>query len=72
MSVLRPLLLFLLLLLLFPAVSTSFTALQTGFDSLAWWQWALVALLPALAWLWLRHFSALGCRDTCRPPRPSR
>jgi hypothetical protein len=66
---LRPILLFLLLLALFPAIATFVQALRTGFAGLAWWQWVLLALLPVLAWLWLRHFSILGCRDACRPPR---
>lgn len=63
----RPLLLFLLLMLLFPAVSTLITAMQAGFKALAWWQWGLITLLPGLAWLWLRYFSVFGCRDACRP-----
>jgi hypothetical protein len=64
-SALRPLRLFLLLLLLFPALTTFFTAWQSGFAALAWWQWLLIALLPGLLWLWLRHFSMLGCRRDC-------
>ncbi len=65
----RPLLLFGLLLLLFPAVSALFTGLRDGFATLAVWQWALVLLLPGLVWLWYRHFSRLGCRDGCAPLR---
>lgn len=64
----RPVLLFLLLLLLFPAITVFVQALRTGFAALTWWRWALLALLPVLAWWWLRHFSILGCRDACRPP----
>lgn len=67
----RPLLHFLLLLLLFPAVSTLFAALQAGFSTLAWWQWGLIALLPGLIWLWLRHFTIIGCSTACRPQDPS-
>jgi hypothetical protein len=63
--------LFLLLLLLFPAISTFVTALKGGFTALAWWQWGLLALLPGLAWLWLRHFSVLACHEGCRPQRSS-
>ncbi|MGQ9684947.1 MAG: hypothetical protein ACUVT2_01395 [Thiobacillaceae bacterium] len=57
---LRPLRLFLLLLLLFPALTCLVAAWRTGFADLTWWQWLLIALLPGLAWLWLRHFSVLG------------
>ncbi len=66
---LRPIGLFLLLLLLFPALSAFFNGLDTGFSGLAWWEWGLLALLPALVWLWLRHYSILGCRDACKPHR---
>ncbi|NWG75860.1 MAG: hypothetical protein HXY24_14875 [Rubrivivax sp.] len=65
---LRPIGLFLLLLLLFPALGIFINALEAGFSGLAWWQWGLLAALPGLAWLWLRHFSVLGCRDRCRLP----
>lgn len=68
---LRPLRLFLLLLLLFPALTTLVRAWRTGFAALAWWQWLLIALLPGLAWLWLRHFSLLGCSGaTGLSPKP--
>lgn len=61
MSMLRSLRLFLLLPLLFPALTSLVAAWRTGFADLAWWQWLLIALLPGLAWLWLRYFSVLGC-----------
>ena len=65
---LRPLVLFLLLLLLFPAVSVLVGAVRNGFGYLAGWQWLLLLLLPALAWGWWRHFSVFGCRAACRQP----
>ncbi len=61
----KPLYLFVLLLVLFPAIGVFVEAIETGFSNLAWWQWGLVAILPALAWIWFRHFSAIGCRDAC-------
>lgn len=65
----RPLFIFGLFLLLFPAVAALFTGLREGFATLAVWQWALVLLLPGLVWLWYRHGSRLGCRDRCSPLR---
>ncbi len=61
----RPLLLFLLLLLLFPAAA-SVARWWQGAD-LSGLEWAGVCAFPLLAWLWLRHFSVLGCRR-CQPP----
>lgn len=65
---LRPLALFLLLLLLFPAVSVLVGALRDGFEDLDGWQWALLLLLPVLVWIWWRHFSVFGCGASCRQP----
>ena len=65
---LRPLVLFLLLLLLFPAVSVLVGAVRDGFEDLAGWQWLLLLLLPVLAWGWWRYFSVFGCRAACRQP----
>ncbi len=65
----RPFWLFLLLLLLFPATSVLVQWLSGEKDSLAWWELALLAAFPLLAWVWLRHFSVLGCREGCRPPK---
>jgi hypothetical protein len=62
----RPVLLFLLLLVLFPATS-SLVRWLAG-DSLDPLEWLGVAAFPVLAWLWLRHFSVLGCRAGCAPP----
>lgn len=62
----RPLLLFLLLLLLFPAV-TSLVRWWQG-ESLGTLEWAGVIAFPVLAWLWLRYFSLLGCKDACKSP----
>lgn len=69
---LRPLALFALLLLLFPAIAVFVQALQAGFAGLSWWEWSLIAALPALAWVWFRHFSVMGCRDDCRHPQGGR
>lgn len=65
----KPYALFALLLALFPAIATLVEAYARGFADLAWWQWALLGALPALAWLWLRHFSILGCRAARAPER---
>ena len=64
----KPFLLFLLLLALFPAIAVVVQVATEGPDGLAWWQWALLAAFPALVWTYLRHFSRLGCRDSCLPP----
>ncbi len=66
----KPLLLFALLLLLFPAIG-SVAAWWRG-DALDIWQWLGVLAFPLLAWLWLRHFSILGCREGCVPPAQKR
>lgn len=58
---LRPLLLFLLLLALFPAIGVAVQVAGEGWAGLSFWQWLLLAALPLLAWLWLRHFSILAC-----------
>lgn len=60
----KPILLFLLLLLLFPAIGSV----------VRWWQgqdlspleWAGVLAFPLLAGLWVRHFSILGCKGACQ------
>ncbi len=64
----KPFLLFLLLLLLFPALTVLVDWLQGGQAPQAWWQWALLVALPALVWLYVRHFSLLGCGRGCRWP----
>lgn len=66
----RPALLFLLLLVLFPATSSLVRWLDG--ESLDLVEWLGVAALPVLAWLWLRHFSVLGCRAGCAPPDDQR
>lgn len=65
---LRPLLLFLLLLALFPAITVVVKALESGLAGLAMWEGFLLAAFPILAWIYLRHFSRLGCREGCSPP----
>lgn len=65
----KPFYLFALLLVLFPAIGVLAEAWRDGFAHLAWWQWGLLAALPALAWIWLRYFSLLGCRDACAVER---
>jgi hypothetical protein len=66
----RPVLLFVLLLLLFPATS-SLVRWLAG-DSLGLLEWLGVAAFPVLAWLWFRHFSVLGCQTGCAPPDDKR
>lgn len=62
----KPVLLFLLLLVLFPAIG-SVAAWFRG-DAMSLLDWLGVLAFPLLAWLWFRHFSALGCRESCLPP----
>ncbi len=62
----RPLYLFALLLLLFPAITVLVQAWELGLQSLGGWQWSLLVALPALAWIWLRHFSVLACLNGCQ------
>ncbi len=62
----KPLLLFLLLLVLFPAIGRVAAWLRG--EVMAFWDWLGVLAFPLLAWLWLRHFSILGCRESCLPP----
>lgn len=66
----KPLYLFVLLLTLFPAIGVLAEALENGFADLTWWQWALLAALPILAWIWFRYFSVIGCRDACAAREP--
>lgn len=68
----RPLGIFLIWMVLFPAIATLARALDEGFRTLAAWEWALLAAAPIAFWLWLRNFSLLACRnvDACRPERP--
>lgn len=63
----KPLLLFLLLLCLFPAISAAVRLAGEGVTAVAVWEWPLLVALPALLWIWFRHFSVLGCRDDCHP-----
>lgn len=62
----KPVLLFLLLLALFPAIG-SVAAWLRG-DAMTLLDWLGVLAFPLLAWLWVRHFSILGCRESCLPP----
>jgi len=62
----KPVLLFLLLLALFPAVGSVDTWLRG--EAMAFWDWLGVLVFPLLAWLWFRYFSILGCRQSCLPP----
>lgn len=64
----RPLLLFVLLLLLFPALGAGIRWVNDAQAELAWWEWALLGSLPVLLGLYLRYFSILACRGHCRPP----
>ena len=65
---LRPWLLFVLLLALFPALGVAVRWLDGSQAELAWWEWALLGSLPVLLGLYLRYFSILTCRGGCRPP----
>lgn len=62
----KPVLLFLLLLALFPAIGSVATWLRG--DAMTLPDWLGVLAFPLLAWLWFRHFSILGCREDCLPP----
>ena len=62
----KPVLLFLLLLLLFPAIG-SLGAWLRG-EPMSMLDWLGVLGFPLLAWFWMRHFSILGCREICLPP----
>jgi len=68
----RPVYLFLLLLALFPAIAVVVKVMESGWAELVWWEWALLAAFPLLAWAWARHFSVLGCdacaKDACKTP----
>lgn len=62
----KPLFLFALLLLLFPAIGSVVSFIEG--ESLESWEWLGVIAFPLLAWLWLRHFSVLGCKEGCAMP----
>ena len=62
----KPVLLFFLLLALLPALG-SLAAWLWG-EAMSFLDWLAVLAFPLLAWLWLRHFSILGCREGCMPP----
>lgn len=66
----KPFYLFALLLALFPAIGVLVEAFDTGIAALLWWQWLLLLALPALVWVWFRHFSVLGCQDACTLDSP--
>lgn len=59
----KPILLFLLLLCLFPATHSLVTWYRG--EPMGFGDWLGVAAFPLLAWLWLRYFSVLGCREGC-------
>lgn len=59
----KPVLLFALLLALFPAIG-SLVAWVEG-ESMTSLDWLGILAFPLLAWLWLRHFSILGCKGSC-------
>jgi len=66
---LRPILLFFLLLALFPAMG-SVARLVRG-EALAPLDWLGIAAFPVLIWSWWRHFSRFGggaaCHGGCLP-----
>jgi hypothetical protein len=67
----KPVLLFLLLLALFPAIG-SVVRLVRG-APLAPLDWLGVAIFPGLVWAWWRYFSRFGggaaCQGGCLPAR---
>jgi uncharacterized membrane protein YhaH (DUF805 family) len=62
----KPLFLFVLLLLLFPALGSLVRWIEG--ETPGMWDWLGVIAFPLLAWLWLRHFSVLGCKEGCAVP----
>ncbi len=68
----RALALFVVLLLLFPALGILVQLCTQGPDALHGWQWGLLMLLPGLLWVWGRHYSILGCGGACPPPGEDR
>jgi len=68
---LKPVLLFFLLLALFPAIG-SMARLVQG-EPLMTLDWLGIATFPMLLWLWWRHFSRFGggaaCQGGCLPAR---
>ncbi|MBI5330353.1 MAG: hypothetical protein HZB71_07045 [Betaproteobacteria bacterium] len=64
----KPLVLFCLMLALFPAITSVVHWFQG--EPLSGWEGLGVAVFPGLAWVWLRYFSVLGCRGECQPPDP--
>lgn len=72
----RPILLFFLLLALFPAISAVAKLAEQGWAELVWWERLLALAFPILSWFWLRHFSILGCQacgiasdsESCKTP----
>lgn len=66
---LRPWLLFVLLLALFPALGVAIRWLKGELSGLSGWETVLLLALPVLLWAYLRYFSILACRDACRPPQ---
>lgn len=66
----KPVFLFVLLLGLFPAIH-SVVDWHRG-EPLGLWGWLGVAAFPLLAWLWLRYFSVLGCKEGCGLPEQPR
>lgn len=59
----KPVFLFVLLLGLFPAIQSVVRWYQG--EPLEIWDWLGVMAFPLLAWLWLRYFSVLGCKEGC-------
>jgi hypothetical protein len=62
----KPVLLFLLLLFLFPATGSLVRWIEGEPTGLL--DWLGVFAFPFLAWLWLSHFSVFGCREGCEAP----
>jgi hypothetical protein len=62
----KPVLLFFLLLLLFPSIGSVVRWIEGEPTGLL--DWLGVLAFPFLAWFWLRYFSVLGCREGCDHP----
>lgn len=67
----KPVLLFFLLLALFPALGSVVRLVQG--EALAALDWLGILVFPLLLWLWWRHFSRFGggavCHGGCLPAR---
>lgn len=68
----RALALFLVLLALFQSLPVAIESWQARQWPDTVGEWLRLALLPAALWLYLRHFSVLGCRYCAHPDKTGR